>query len=71
MPIVSRMTDRDTHSEERMLSIGEFARRAGVTVATVRNWDKSRGGVQSIRTPGGQRRFPESQLIALIGERAS
>jgi excisionase family DNA binding protein len=41
-----------------MKSIGEIADKSGVTVATVRAWEKT-GKIRSIRTPGGHRRFNE------------
>lgn len=39
-----------------LLSIGEAARRLGVSVSTLRRWDE-RGLITSTRTLGGQRRF--------------
>lgn len=47
-----------------LLSIGDVARALGVTVATVRRWDAA-GRIESIRTPGGQRRFPSSEVARL------
>jgi DNA-binding transcriptional MerR regulator len=38
---------------------------AGVTVATVRNWEKA-GKIGSIRTPGGQRRFEIADVRAML-----
>lgn len=60
------MSDRDTQTnEDDLLTIGETARRFGVTVATVRNWDKA-GRITSTRTPGGQRRFKRSDIEELL-----
>lgn len=39
-----------------LLSIGEAARRLGVSVTTLRRWDDN-GLIASTRTLGGQRRF--------------
>lgn len=39
-----------------LLSIGEAARRLGVSVNTLRRWDDN-GLIRSTRTLGGQRRF--------------
>lgn len=65
MPTVYDMTGSDNYSAESRLSIGEVARMAGVTVATVRNWEKA-GKIASIRTPGGQRRFEISDVRAML-----
>jgi excisionase family DNA binding protein len=51
------------------LAIGEVARAFGVTVPTVRNWDRD-GKLKSIRTPGNQRRFAESDVEALLARSA-
>lgn len=62
---------RDTASDEEFLPIGEVARAFGVTVASVRNWDRA-GRIQSTRTPGGQRRFRRSEVERLLrGEPAA
>lgn len=50
------MADRDTHSEQDLLSIGEAARLMGVSVGTLRRYDAD-GKISSVRTLGGQRRF--------------
>jgi len=55
------MTSSDTYLHPVALPIGEVARLAGVTIPTVRNWDK-RGKLRSFRTPGGQRRFRLSDV---------
>ena len=63
------MLDRDTYSSEDLLPIGETARLLGVTIETVRRWDKD-GHIASTRTVGGQRRFRYGDIRDLI-ERAS
>lgn len=50
------MTSRNTQSGEMYLPIGDVARRAGVSVDTIREWDKA-GRIKSYRTAGGHRRF--------------
>lgn len=55
------MTSRDTATSETLLPIGDVARRAGVSVDTVREWDR-RGALASIRTNGGHRRFRLSDV---------
>jgi DNA-binding transcriptional MerR regulator len=44
------------------LRIGEAARRAGVTTATLRAWDARYGLVPSARTAGGQRLYREADV---------
>ncbi len=62
------MTSRDTQNPDVYLPIGDVARRAGVSVDTVREWDRN-GYLTSIRTAGGHRRFSltavENYLAAL------
>jgi putative resolvase len=60
MHIFIPMTNTDTY-----LSIGDVARAFGVTVPTVRNWERA-GKIRSIRTPGNQRRFAESDVEAML-----
>ena len=47
-----------------LLSIGDLARRAGVSVPTVRYYDE-RGLIQSSRTTGNKRQFPRHTLRRL------
>ena len=54
------MTDDQTD----LLSIGEAARLLGVSVDTLRRWDRE-GKLASIRTLGGQRRFSRAAVEAL------
>ncbi|MBX9920409.1 MAG: MerR family DNA-binding transcriptional regulator [Mycolicibacterium frederiksbergense] len=69
MPIVVAMTDGHTHSEV-LIAIGEVARSCGVTVSTVRDWER-KGVIDAVRTPGGQRRFRRSDVDALLAGKAS
>ena len=41
----------------------------GVVPMTLRRWEKA-GKIKCIRTPSGQRRFPRSEILRLLGERA-
>lgn len=50
------MTSRDASTAEILLPIGDVARRAGVSVDTIREWDR-RGDLRAVRTAGGHRRF--------------
>ncbi len=48
-----------------LVPIGSVARALGVSVATVRRWDAA-GLIHSVRTPGGQRRFPRTEVDRLL-----
>jgi excisionase family DNA binding protein len=54
------------HSE-RLLTPGEVALMFRVDPKTVTRW-ASAGRIGSIRTPGGHRRFRESEVRALLSE---
>ncbi len=51
----------------RFLSVGEVARRAGVAVSALHFYE-TRGLIQSLRSPGNQRRYPRGVLrrVAVI-----
>ena len=57
---------------EALLTIGELARRTGLSVSAVRFYE-TRGLVSALRTSGNQRRFPRSDIrrlsFALIAQR--
>ena len=56
------MNTKDTQSgEANLVPIGEVARIFGVTVATVRRWERE-GKIGAERTPGGQRRFDRAEI---------
>ena len=56
------MNTKDTESNEAdLVPIGEAARIFGVTVATVRRWERE-GKISAQRTPGGQRRFNRAEI---------
>lgn len=55
------------NGEDRLLKPGEVAALFRVDVRTVARWAK-RGQLGSVRTPGGHRRFRESEVLALRGE---
>lgn len=52
-------------SPERMLTPGEVAVLFRVDPKTVTRWAAA-GRISSIRTPGGHRRFPASEVQALL-----
>ena len=51
--------------KNRLLSVGAAALRAGVTVDTIRAWEQA-GRLRAYRTPGGQRRFRQQDVDALL-----
>lgn len=53
---------------DRSLRIGEAAELLGVGVDTVRRWEAD-GRLTSVRTAGGQRRVPLSEVSRLLSER--
>jgi len=50
---------------EALLTLGEVAALFGVDVKTVSRWAQD-GRLTYIRTPGGQRRFRETEVYALL-----
>jgi excisionase family DNA binding protein len=53
-------------NSERLLTPGEVAALFRVDPKTVTRWPAS-GRISSIRTPGGHRRYRESEVRALLG----
>jgi excisionase family DNA binding protein len=54
--------------KESLLSIGDSADLLGVSVDTLRRWEK-RDKIQAYRSPGGHRYFKKSELEELFGTR--
>ena len=65
---VSVMDNIETPPEDRLLRISEVARLAGVTVPTIRNWERL-GKIPARRSPTNQRRFRLSEVIAFLEDR--
>jgi len=59
-----------TGSDERLLTPGEVAGLFRVDPKTVTRW-ASAGRIGSIRTPGGHRRFRESEVRGLLADLTS
>ena len=62
----------------RYLSIGEMAKRLGVSISTLRRWESEGRAPTSVRTEGGQRRYevtdagePKSKLVTIAYARVS
>jgi excisionase family DNA binding protein len=58
-------TDDLLGGHDRLLTSGEVAAAFSVDPRTVNRWHK-RGKITAIRTPGGHRRFRESEIRALL-----
>ena len=50
---------------EKHLTISKAAELLGVTPKTIRIWDAD-GKIKAARTPGNQRRIPESEVVRLL-----
>jgi len=53
-------------SMERHYTLKEASKILGVTVKTLQNWDKQ-GKIRVVRTVGGRRRIPESEIMRILG----
>ena len=49
---------------DKLIGLAEAAKRLGVTTQTLRTWDL-KGFIRVVRTPGNQRRIPESEIFRL------
>ncbi len=56
----------EAKTAERLLTPGEVAHTFRVDPKTVIRWAKL-GKLKPVRTPGGQRRYRESEVLALLG----
>ncbi len=63
--VAARTGPRTLRPEDRLLTPGEVAEMFRVDPKTVTRW-ASAGRLASIRTPGGHRRFRESEVRALL-----
>ena len=63
------MRNVTNENTERLLTPHQVAEMFRVDPKTVARW-ASKGWIGSIRTPGGHRRFRESEVRALLAERA-
>lgn len=55
-------------NQTKKLSIGEAASHLGISIDTLRRWDKA-GKVKSFRSPGGHRYFEKDDLDKVFGKR--
>jgi excisionase family DNA binding protein len=59
------MSDRESVDDERLLTPAEVARLFKVDPKTVTRW-AAQGRISCVRTPGGHRRYRESELLAIL-----
>jgi len=62
----SKAVLRDRNYMEKHYTLLKAAELLGVTTQTLRNWDNA-GKIKAIRTPGNQRRIPESEIARIMG----
>lgn len=55
----------EVQPESKLLTPGEVATMFRVDPRTVTRWEKA-GKIAAVRTPGGHRRFRESDVLALL-----
>lgn len=55
-------------STDQVLRMGQAAEMLGVTVETVRRWE-AEGRLTTVRSPGGQRLVPITEVTGLLAER--
>lgn len=58
----------DQANSKRMVSIGEASEYLGVSIDTLRRWEK-KGRINPLRSPGGHRYYLKDDLDALFGKR--
>ena len=51
---------------ERLYTMKELSKLLGVTARTIQRWDKE-GKIRCVRTVGGKRRVPESEIKRILG----
>ena len=51
---------------ERLYTLKEAKKLLGVTTKTIHRWDKE-GKIRVVRTIGGRRRIPESEIKRILG----
>lgn len=51
---------------ERLYTLKEAKQLLGVQTKAIQTWDK-KGMIKVIRTPGGRRRIPESEILRIQG----
>ncbi len=52
---------------EKLYTLKEAKRLLGVQTKAIQRWDRE-GMIRVVRTPGGRRRIPESEILRIQGE---
>lgn len=65
MSAQTNLEDKNSSINKRYLAIGEAASRLGVAIDTLRRWEKE-GKLTAVRTTGGMRLFPISEIDRLL-----
>lgn len=55
------MTAPEATDTDDLRSVGEAARQLGVSIDTLRRWERA-GKITGVRTPTNHRRFPQSEI---------
>jgi excisionase family DNA binding protein len=55
---------------DEILTVSEAAKLTGFSISTLRRWDDL-GALPALRTPGNQRRYRKSELLAALYRPAS
>lgn len=63
------MSDSNTYLTGAKLPIGDVARIFGVSIGTIRNWERD-GRIRAERTLGGQRRFTYEEIKRVRDEQS-
>ena len=53
---------------EKLYTPSEAARILGISISTLRRWERE-GKIRTVRTAGGHRRIPESEIRRILGQR--
>lgn len=64
---MNRLATVTAMSEDEYLAISGAAALVGVSVDTLRRWERD-GRIRAVRTPTGHRRFKRSDMEALLRE---
>jgi len=60
--------DASNQNPQQLLSIGNAAEQLGISIDTIRRWEK-KGRITAYRSPGGHRYFKKDELANLFGKR--
>jgi excisionase family DNA binding protein len=70
MPGTDSYSGGDLGTLDEILTVSEAAKLTGFSVSSLRRWDDA-GTLPALRTPGNQRRYRKSELLAALYRPAS